>query len=189
VIPAAPASAAPNGAAPAPAAPPRGFWRRRIGDPVISLLTQGITADKVSYTLALGTGLSLFPFLGFTSLLNLVAGLALRLNQPLLQTINQLLGPIQLLMIVVYIRVGEWIWGAERLPFSIELLIQVFRDASFTEFLSRFGMAGVHAFTAWLVTLPVLVFSLNRLLRPIIRRVARQLPSAPPPPPSPPPTP
>lgn len=178
MTPAAPAPTAPNGTSPAPASPRRGFWRRRLGDPVIALLTQGITADKVSYTLALGTGLSLFPFLGFTSLLNLVVGLALRLNQPLLQTLNQLLGPIQLLMIVVYIRAGEWIWGAERLPFSIELLIQVFRDASFTEFLRRFGMAGVHAFTAWLIILPVLVFGLDRLLRPIIRRVARQLPSA-----------
>lgn len=187
MTPAAPASAAPGGTAPTPAAPRRGFWRRRLGDPVIALLTQGITADKVSYTLALGTGLSLFPFLGFTSLLNLAVGLALRLNQPLLQTLNQLLGPIQLVMIVVYIRLGERIWGAERLPFSIELLIQVFRDASFSEFLRRFGMAGVHAFTAWLITLPLLVLGLNRLLRPLIRRVARRLPSTalPVPPPSP----
>jgi uncharacterized protein (DUF2062 family) len=160
-------------AAPAPAlAAPRGFWRRRLGDPIIALLTQGITPDKVSYTLALGTGLSLFPFLGFTSLLNLAVGLALRLNQPLLQTLNQLLGPLQIGLIVVYIRIGEWIWGAEPLPFSIELLIAVFRDASFTEFLQRFGMAGVHAFTAWALTLPLLVFILNRSLRPLIRRVA-----------------
>ncbi len=160
-----------GGAAPAPTAP-RGFWRRRLGDPIIALLTQGITPDKVSYTLALGTGLSLFPFLGFTSLLNLTVGLALRLNQPLLQTLNQLLGPLQLGLIVVYLRIGEWIWGAEPLPFSIQLLIGVFRDASFAEFLQRFGMAGVHAFTAWAVTLPLLVFTLNRSLRPLIRRVA-----------------
>jgi thiosulfate reductase cytochrome b subunit len=80
-------------------------------------------------------------------------------------------------MIIVYIRLGESIWGAEHLPFSIHLLVETFRDASFTEFLHRFGMAGVHAFTAWLLTLPLLVFSLNRLLRPLIRRIARRLPS------------
>jgi uncharacterized protein (DUF2062 family) len=174
----APLSEPARGANEPTATPRRGFWRRRLGDPIIALLTQGITADKVSYTLALGTGLSLFPFLGFTSLLNLVVGLALRLNQPLLQTLNQLLGPVQLVLIVLYIRVGERIWGAEPLPFSIGVLVQTFRDASFTEFLQRFGMAGVHAFTAWLLTLPILVFSLNRLLRPVIRRVARRLPSA-----------
>ena len=167
----------PSGSTGGPAAPKRGFWRRRLGDPIIGMLTQGITADKVSYTIALGTGLSLFPFLGFTSLLNLVVGLALRLNQPLLQGLNQLLGPIHLVMIVLYIRLGEWIWGAEHLPFSIGLLVQAFRDASFTEFLHRFGMAGVHAFTAWLLTFPLLVFTLNRLLRPLIRRIARRLPS------------
>ncbi len=175
----APTSEATRGAAAQSAEPRRGFWRRRLGDPIIGLLTQGITADKVSYTLALGTGLSLFPFLGFTSLLNLVVGLALRLNQPLLQTLNQLVGPVQLVMIVVYIRIGERVWGAEPLPFSIGVLVQTFRDASFTEFLQRFGMAGVHAFTAWLLTLPLLVFGLNWLLRPLIRRIARRLPSTP----------
>jgi bacteriorhodopsin len=40
-------------------------------------------------------------------------------------------------------------------------------------------MAGVHAFTAWLLTLPLLVFGLNWLLRPLIRRIARRLPSTP----------
>jgi thiosulfate reductase cytochrome b subunit len=82
-------------------------------------------------------------------------------------------------MIVVYIRIGERVWGAEPLPFSIGVLVQTFRDASFTEFLQRFGMAGVHAFTAWLLTLPLLVFGLNWLLRPLIRRIARRLPSTP----------
>ena len=69
----------------------RTFWQRRLVDPVLALLTQGVTPDKIAFTLAMGTGLSMFPFLGFTSLLNLGVGLWLRLNQPILQTLNQLL--------------------------------------------------------------------------------------------------
>ena len=86
--------------APSPELPPGppagGFWRRRLLDPLRRQLVQGVTPRKLAATLAVGTVCSLFPFLGFTSLLNLAVGIALRLNQPLLQGWNQLLGPLQL---------------------------------------------------------------------------------------------
>ena len=53
------------------AAPRRSFWKRRLGDPVIALLTQGVTPDKLAATFAVGTTVSLFPFLGTTTALNL----------------------------------------------------------------------------------------------------------------------
>jgi uncharacterized protein (DUF2062 family) len=152
--------------------PHRGFWRRRLFDPILALLTYGVTPDKVAATLAVGTGCSLFPFLGTTSLLNLGVGLTLRMNQPILQTLNQLLGPIQLVMILVYVRLGELIWGGAGAPFSVVEMVTSFRDLPLSEFLQRFGWAGVHAFTAWALTLPFLIGALYFSLRPVIRGVA-----------------
>ncbi|HRE80417.1 MAG TPA: DUF2062 domain-containing protein [Opitutaceae bacterium] len=157
--------------------PPRTFWQRRITDPIVQLLTQGVTPDKMALTLALGTGLSMFPFLGFTSLLNLGVGLWLRLNQPILQTLNQLLGPVHLVMILVYVRIGETIWSAERMPFSVPALVDSLEHESFGVFLQRFGWAGIHAFTAWIITLPLIIFPLLFILRPLLRNVAQQLKS------------
>ena len=131
----------------APASPPS-FWQRRVRTPLVALFTQGITPDKIALTFAVGSACSLFPFLGFTSLLNLGAGLWLRLNQPLLQTLNQVLGPLQLLLILVYVRLGEWLWRAAGDRFTLTEMIQVFRDASLHEFIHRFGWAGIHAFTS-----------------------------------------
>ncbi len=157
----------------APAVPARpSFWQRRVRDPIIALFTQGITPDKVALTLAVGTACSLFPFLGFTSLLNLGVGLWLRMNQPILQTLNQLLGPVQLVLIVVYVRLGEWVWQAQDARFTIAEMLRVFREASLGEFLSRFGWAGVHAFTAWALTAPLLIVALYHGLRPALRRLA-----------------
>src|SRR6185369_3211353 len=70
------------------APPPASFWQRRIIAPLRALLTQGVTPDQLAFTLAVGTACSLVPFLGFTTLLNLGVGLWLRLNQPILQTVN-----------------------------------------------------------------------------------------------------
>jgi uncharacterized protein (DUF2062 family) len=152
--------------------PPRPFWQRRVRDPLVALFTQGITPDKVALTLGVGTACSLFPFLGLTSLLNLIVGLWLRLNQPLLQTLNQLLGAVQLLMILVYVRLGEWVWQAQGDRFTITEVLQVFRDASIGEFLQRFGWAGVHAFTAWALTAPLLIAAVTYGARPALRRLA-----------------
>jgi uncharacterized protein (DUF2062 family) len=149
------------------------FWQRRVRDPIIALFTQGITPDKVALTLAVGAACSLFPFLGFTSLLNLGIGLWLRMNQPILQTLNQLLGPVQLVMIVAYVRLGEWVWQAQDGRFTIAEMLRIFREASLGEFFGRFGWAGVHAFTAWALSTPLLITAVYYVLRPALRRLAK----------------
>lgn len=156
------------------ATPKRGFWQRRLIDPIKQQLTQGVTPQRVSFSLALGTVCSLFPFLGFTSLLNLGVGLALRLNQPILQVLNQLLGPVQLIMILVYVKGGEFIWGATDQAFSVTDMISRFAELSIREFLAEFGWAGIHAFTAWILTAPVLFALVYLPLRPVIERLARR---------------
>jgi uncharacterized protein (DUF2062 family) len=152
----------------------RSFWQRRVADPILALLTQGVTPDKIAATLAIGTACSLFPFLGFTALLNLVVGLRLRLNQPILQTLNQLLGPLHLVMIVVYVRLGERLWLAGDDRFTIAEMLRTFRDETFLVFLQRFGWTGIHAFSAWALTTPLLIAGLYYSLRPAMRRLAHR---------------
>lgn len=148
------------------------FWQRRVRDPIIALFTQGITPDKVALTLAVGTACSLFPFLGFTSLLNLGVGLWLRMNLPILQTVNQLLGPLQLGLIVAYVRLGEWLWQMQDDRFTVTEMLRVFREASLGDFLGRFGWAGVHALTAWILTTPLIIVALYYAWRPALCRLA-----------------
>ena len=154
------------------APPRRSFWKRRLGDPVRALLTQGVTPDKLAATFGVGTAVSLFPFLGLTTTFNICVGLWLRMNQPLLQVINYLLTPVHLVMILVYVHIGEWIWGTTEDRFSIGDLVSTFRNNSLGEFIHRFGWAGIHAFTAWMISVPFIVAGLYYLLRPLMRRIA-----------------
>ncbi|MES2692189.1 MAG: DUF2062 domain-containing protein [Verrucomicrobiota bacterium] len=143
----------------------------RLLAPLRAQLTQGVTPDKLALTISVGTVCALFPFLGFTALLNLLVGLVLRLNQPILQTLNQLLGPLQLLLILVYVRAGELLWHAStESRFTLTDMIRVFQESSVRDFLTRFGWAGIHAFSAWLVTAPLLVAVIYFATRPIFRR-------------------
>lgn len=165
-------------AAPFPAAPERGarcgLLRRFVIDPVVQQLRQGVTPEQIARTVAVGTACSLLPFLGFTSLLNLIVGCALRMNQPLLQALNQVLGPVQLMLILVHVRIGEAMWRAQDSAFRVSDMLQVFREKTFGEFLERFGWAGLHALTGWLVTAPVMVAAVYIAVRPLLRRFVRE---------------
>lgn len=153
------------------------FWRRHLLNPLLTLLTQGVTPKKLAATLAVGTVCSLFPFLGATTALNFCVGLWLRMNQPVLQTLNQLLWPAQVLMILIYVRIGEVIWRApDTERFSIVEMVSAFSDLSLGEFLQRFGWAGVHALTAWILTAPFLLAMVYFFFRPVLLRLAFRKP-------------
>ncbi len=149
------------------------FWQRRVAGPVMALLTQGVTPDRIALTLAVGTACSLLPFLGFTALTNLGVGLWLRLNQPILQTLNQILGPVQIALILVYVRIGEKIWGAPEMPLSIGQLVTSFKDDP-GGFFVRFGWTGVHAATAWVISVPVILAVVYYPLRLLMRKIAKK---------------
>lgn len=157
-------------AALAPPSPPS-FWQRRVVAPLRTQLTQGATPDRLALTIAVGTACSLVPWFGCTTVLNLGIGLWLRLNHPVMQTVNYLLSAVQLALILVYVRLGELIWRAPHLPLSLPQLTAAFR-ADPAGFLHRFAWIGVQATTAWLLSVPLIVAALYWPLRPALRRLA-----------------
>ena len=162
------------------AASGQGIWSRRVIAPLAAQLTLGVAPERLAGTVAVGVACALFPLLGATTVLTAVVGVRLRMNQVILHTINQLLGPVQLTMIIVYLRAGEWIWRVPRLHFSITELVMEFHGSGVSVFLKRFGMAGVHAVTAWAVSAPFLLALLYVVVRGPMHRLAtlRALPAA-----------
>ena len=101
--------------APAAGAPPS-WWQRRVIAPIVAQLKQGITPQQIALTLALGAVLGIFPILGATTALCALAGVWLRLNQPLIQLVNYLVYPLQLALLIPLYRAGERLFGAEPVP-------------------------------------------------------------------------
>lgn len=151
---------------------PESFWRRRIVNPVIALLKQGMTPDKLAQTIGAAFVCSMFPILGTTSVINLIVGLRFRLNHPLMQTLNQLLSPVHVVMIVFYVWSGEWIWHASDDPFTLSNFLDALRESSWSEIFGQFGWAAAHAITAWAITAPIFFFALYWPFRRLFVAVA-----------------
>jgi uncharacterized protein (DUF2062 family) len=156
-------------------APAPGYLQARVSR-LGALLTQGHAPEKIALSVALGITLGLFPIFGTTTLLCVGAALALRLNHPAIQITNQLMYPIQIPLIVVFIRLGETMLGAAPLPFSATVMVAELRAHPAVLF-ERFGTAGLHGILGWAMVAPLVVGLTYAALVPILRIAARRPPS------------
>ena len=150
----------------------REAWQRRVVDVVLAQLRQGITPEKIALTVAMGLTLGLFPILGSTTLLCFLAGLVLKLNQPIIQLVNYVVYPLQVAGIYFFIRIGEWLTRTPPLQFSIAGLIQQFRAAPLP-FFQQFGMTALRGVLAWTLMAPFAAAAIYFILLPVLRRLAR----------------
>ena len=155
-----------------PTAPaPKSFWQRRVVGLLVAQLKQGITPEKIALTIALGLTLGIFPIMGTTTVLCAIVGIWLKLNQPIIQVVNYVIYPVQISLILVFVRMGEWMTRAERVPFSIPELMRKFQ-ASPAKFMQEFGVTGLHAIIGWLAVAPALIVVIYYGLRTPMRKLA-----------------
>jgi len=159
---------------PSPAAsPPRTAWQRQVIDPIVAQLTQGITPEKIALTVAVGSAFALFPVLGTTTLLCLIVGITLRLNQPIIQIVNAVCATVHLPVIFGLVRLGNFIFGTTNTHVGIRMMNHMFWDSP-REFWDRFGLIVFHAIVAWSLCAPVWMVLAYCLAMPVLREVARR---------------
>lgn len=141
-------------------------------------LSQGITPEKLALCLALGICISCCPVFGITTTLCTIAALGLRLNLPAIQMANYAATPLQVLLILPFIRMGEKLFHSERLPLSAREIGARFH-ASFWGTLKALWTWEWHAVVAWaLFAIPITAI-LTFLLRAILYRMEPASPAGP----------
>ena len=149
----------------------RGFLQRRLVAPVLELLRQGVTPEKLALSLAFGLGIGIFPVLGVSTVLCTVLAIAFRLNLPAIQLVNYLASPLQLALIIPFVRVGEHLLGLKEQPLSIKEGFRIMAEGVLHAIVTLWD-AIVHAALGWIVIGPALIYALYRMLRPILARAA-----------------
>jgi uncharacterized protein (DUF2062 family) len=87
-----------------------GAWERGLRR-VRFWFAEGMTPEAMALGVALGFVLGVFPAFGFPTLLCVLAAVSLRLNPAVLQTVNYLVYPLQIALLVPFIRCGELLFG------------------------------------------------------------------------------
>jgi len=152
----------------------RKLWQSRIREPLIGLLKQGIAPQRLALSVAIGIVVGNMPILGVSTVLCAAIAIGFRLNLPAIQIAQAAMAPVQIVLIIPFVRLGEWMLRAPPQPLTIKAglallgqgvghAIIVLRDAI------------LHAGFAWVVVAPAAIYALFRLLTPMFERAAEQL--------------
>ncbi|MBZ5521075.1 MAG: DUF2062 domain-containing protein [Acidobacteriia bacterium] len=148
------------------------FFYRRLVRPLIDLLRRGATPEKIALSIAVGLVLGIFPGVGMTTVLCTLAALRFGLNLPAIQLVNYFVYPLQLILLVPFIRAGEFLFRAERLPLSLSQILAMIRTDAWHS-VKVLWVATVHAMTVWLILAPPAMYLIYRVLSPVMRRLAQ----------------
>ncbi len=150
------------------------FLRRRVVDPLLALLRMGITPEKLGQSLAFGSVIGVFPVLGVPTPLLTVLALWLRLNLPAIQLVNYLVSPLQLLLIIPFVRVGETLLGAPPQPLTVTAGLELLQNGALQAIVLLWD-AIVHAAIGWLAIGPFAIYLVYRICVPLLRRAANSM--------------
>ncbi len=149
-----------------------GDWlRSKVRDPLLAELRQGATPAGVSAAVCVSFAIAIVPVIGVTTVGCVVAGRIFRLNHVVMQVVNHASYPLQLLLLVPFVRLGETLVGAAPLALSPSALVDEF-NRSFGGFVAKFGMAYLHGLLGWALTALPACWLLHLLLRRLFRRFA-----------------
>lgn len=150
------------------------WFRRRVIVPILDLLRQGVTPEKLALSLAIGMVLGCAPILGVTTILAFGICYATELNPVAMQLTNYLVYPLQIILLIPFIRAGEMLFHARHLRVTREQIEQMFRSNA-TVALHRLWTAIWHALTVWVIVAPITVAILYVILAPVLRHAAARL--------------
>ncbi len=155
------------------------FLYRKLVRPLLDLLRQGVTPEKIALSVALGVVLGVFPALGWTTALCAIAAFALRLNLPAIQIVNYFMYPVQLALLLPFFRLGEKLFGAKHLPLSITQIFDLIH-ASVWSAIKLLWTTTWHAIVVWGLLAPLVIAMIYFVLAPLLRRaLRRQMQTAP----------
>ena len=150
-----------------------GFFHRRLARPILDLLRQGVSPEKIALSLTLGVALGVFPVLGSTTALCALAALVLRLNLPAIQIVNYFVYPLQLGLLIPFFRLGERLFRAPHLPLSVSQ-IYAMMHANMWSAIRSLWTTTWHAIIVWCLAAPVFAGMAYGILAPALRRVLRK---------------
>jgi len=131
------------------------FSRKHISNTIMQALRQGTTPRKLAITCALGVVIGIFPVWGTTTWICLGLSVAFRLNVVVIQLVNYLFFPIQLLLIIPFIKAGTYLFGLDSFSYTADQLIDLLKN-NFWMALKETGLALASGVGIWaLVAVPL----------------------------------
>ncbi|TKY49919.1 hypothetical protein E2542_SST27368 [Spatholobus suberectus] len=153
------------------------WFQKKITDPLLSIIRRGAEPNQLAFSAALGLTLGVFPICGVTVFL---CGMAIALlgsfcHAPTVMLANFIATPIELSLVVPFLRFGEFISGGSHFPLTSDALKKVLTGQASREVI----LSVAHALLGWLVATPFILGALYIVLLPCFKILVHKFSSVP----------
>ncbi|MEM1405547.1 MAG: DUF2062 domain-containing protein [Bacteroidota bacterium] len=144
----------------------RDWFNHKLVYPILSFLNNGTSVKSLALALALSVVLGLFPVPGSTTLLCFLVAIVGNYNIAVMQLINYLIYPIQLLLIIPLMALGSALLGLDMGLFTVSGMVDLFREDFWQALHSlwKFQLAGVMAWGIFILPTSIPLYYLCRIL-------------------------
>lgn len=151
------------------------WFEKKITEPLVQILRRGAEPKQLAFSAALGVTMGVFPICGVTVLLCgvAIASLGSLCHAPTVMLFNFLATPIELSLMVPFLRLGEKLTGGPHFPLTTDALKKVFTGQASREVFLSIG----NALLGWLVATPFVVVGLYILFLPCFKILVRKFSS------------
>lgn len=122
-----------------------------VKDKTTALLKQGLSPKQLSQSIIVSGLISTIPILGVSTFLITTVSIKRKLNLPVMISLSYLMWPVQILLIIPFIRVGEFIFSVPRNHHTLEEIISSFQNSFFLT-LSQLSFELLCGFGGWFFT-------------------------------------
>ena len=118
---------------------------------IIALFKQGLTPVELTQSIIVSGLISTIPILGVSTFLLTALSLKRKLNLPIMIAQSYIMWPIQVVMIIPFINIGEFIFSVPKTNHSAQEIIASFQNSFFAT-LSHLSFELLCGFGGWLLT-------------------------------------
>jgi len=127
-----------------------GWAKRKFVFPLIKIIKEGISIERLSVAIALGITIGLMPLYGITTLLVFLVALSLRLNMIAMQIAHYIVAPLQIALIIPFYKMGRILLKASEGSFSFQQYTHLLKN-DFWHTLKEFWLINLSAIGIWLI--------------------------------------
>ncbi|HPS58383.1 MAG TPA: DUF2062 domain-containing protein [Spirochaetota bacterium] len=152
------------------------FLEKKIVTPLLDLLQQGITPEKLALSVALGFIIGIIPLIGVSTAICALIAIMFDLNIVATQIVNYIAYPLQLVFYIPFIKAGENILGNSASGLTIYGIKNLFNEG-FISAVKVLWYANLQGILVWvMITVPV-TLAVYYLFRFVFRKFSVIVPA------------
>jgi uncharacterized protein (DUF2062 family) len=126
------------------------YLKNRILIPFRLVPRQGLTPETLAFSITIGIIAGLFPVIGATTLVSVLLTLLFRQNLLIVQSVQWILGLLQLILIIPFMKLGAFLLNQNALKINMHQINMAFQPGFFSG-IKTVGIFHLYAILTWTI--------------------------------------